>query len=202
MSDYSDNLRHNIAAVVLAAGTSSRLNRPKQLLILNGKTLIQHSVETALKITKQVVVVTGAYADDIQKELKGFAIKIVSNLQYAEGIASSIRTGVSSVKELYPDSNHVFLLVCDQPYISESLLQDLIAKREGSRKGIIASSYQDTIGTPALFNQKYFRTLLSLKGDVGAKKVMMQHQEDLETVSFSMGHIDIDTEEDYRQVAE
>ncbi len=201
---FSNQLQSNdqeeTGLVLLAAGSSSRLKRPKQLLRVEGKTLLQHCVEVALEVTKKVVVVLGAYADDIKKELEGLPVHISFNQQYEEGIASSIRSGLSHLLEVYPDTDNVLLLVCDQPYLSKSLLVELIAKRQTTQNFIIASAYNNTIGTPALFHKNYFTPLLTLKGDVGAKKLMKQHSEDVALVPFPMGYVDIDTEEDYNSL--
>jgi molybdenum cofactor cytidylyltransferase len=88
-------------------------------------------------------------------------------------------------------------MVCDQPFASASLLNDLIAAHEETLKGIIASGYNNTLGTPVLFNKKYFDDLLKLQGAEGAKKIIMKYADDVATVPFPMGAVDIDTIEDY-----
>lgn len=167
---------------------------------IGDKSLIQHSAEVALAITEKVIVVTGAYANEVSEELIGFPVRLVYNHQYESGIASSICSGVCELINYHPQIENIILLVCDQPHISVNFLQQLIDKRQETKKPIVACAYQQTIGTPALFHKNYFPSLLELKADVGAKKIMQKHPEDVATIDFPLGFIDIDTEEDFNNL--
>jgi len=188
--------------IILAAGNSSRLGRPKQLLPYKGKTLITHITSEALQTSLDpIVVVTGAFAGEVQDELKNVrGITIAYNQYWNTGMASGIVTGLSKTLSLQPDIAALILAVCDQPFINAGLFQQLIVKKDESRNGIVACAYSDTIGTPVLFARRYFEELSQLSGNEGAKKLLQRHKEDLATVVFPGGNIDIDTEEDYQKL--
>jgi len=116
------------------------------------------------------------------------------------GMASGIVIGLKKAITLKNELEKVIIVVCDQPFISSSLLQQLYQKQNESAKHIVASAYADTIGTPALFTQKYFDVLMNLKGDEGAKKLLKRYSDDLASVDFADGYIDIDTKEDYENL--
>jgi molybdenum cofactor cytidylyltransferase len=90
-------------------------------------------------------------------------------------------------------------MLCDQPFVHQGLLDQLMLDKKTSGKGIIACSYAGTVGVPALFDQKYFSELLALKGTEGAKKVILNHQEDTFLVDFPLGAVDLDTEENVQK---
>lgn len=182
----------SIGLIVLAAGGSSRLGRPKQLLPWNGKPLIAHIVDEGIS---PLVVVTGAV--DVTAALAGRDIHHVDNPHWADGMASSIRTGLRYLLALNPDTSAVILSVCDQPFITRRHFECLIAEQTRAAKGIIASGYAGTLGTPVLFTQCYFPELLALTGGQGAKQLLSAFPTDVASVPFPRGGIDIDTEEDY-----
>jgi molybdenum cofactor cytidylyltransferase len=183
--------------VILAAGASTRLGRPKQLLPWQGKTLLQHAVQTALSITTRPVVVTGCNADQLVAGLNNEQVHIVFNPDWEQGIASSIRIGLQALLDRTPPPDQVIFMVCDQPFVSPGLLLDLINERQKSQKSIIASSYAGTLGIPALFDQSMFSQLLDLQGDTGAKKLIQAFPENVSSVDFPKGEIDIDTVAEY-----
>jgi molybdenum cofactor cytidylyltransferase len=187
--------------IILAAGNSSRLGRPKQLLPYQGRTLLMHVVGEALRADlRPVVVVTGAFQDEVSDSLRGQSVDIVFNPCWKEGMASGIAAGLSKMLLLHPKVNAVIIAVCDQPYISSTLLSELVSTFETSGKGIIASTYADSVGTPVLFGRTYFERLSALSGSDGAKKLLKQYPDDLDTVDFPKGEIDIDTEDDARKL--
>lgn len=186
--------------VILAAGNSSRLGRPKQLLPWHGKNLLQHAVETALEITTQPVVVTGAHADQLVAAVDANQVQVVYNPEWQQGIASSIRCGLLALLNRTPAPEQVIFMVCDQPFVTSELLLDLINEQQKSGKTIVASAYAGTLGIPALFEKTMFPQLLDLQGDHGAKKLMQQHPDQTAAVSFPQGNIDIDTVEEYEKL--
>jgi molybdenum cofactor cytidylyltransferase len=192
---------NNTAIIILAAGGSSRFGKTKQLVHFRGKTLLQHAIEQATEAgAETIVVVTGANADEISKQAKSEKTEIVFNKDWEQGMASGIVAGLKKAITLNNKIEKAIIAVCDQPFISSSLFQQLYQKQNESAKQIVASAYADTIGTPALFTQKYFDALMSLKGDEGAKKLLKRHSEDVATVDFPNGDIDIDTKEDYEKL--
>ena len=186
-----------VGIVILAAGSSSRFGDIKQLSSYEGKTFIRHAVSVGKMITDKMIVVLGANAEKIKKEIEDPDTNIVFNKDWQEGIASSIRSGLFALLEIDHDTRAVIFLLCDQPFVSASLLNELISKFTKTKKKIIASTYQGTVGTPALFEKRFFADLLELKGQSGAKKIIEQNRDETITVSFPLGYFDIDTKEDY-----
>lgn len=184
--------------IILAAGKSSRLGRPKQLLSYKGKTLLQNVIDGALKTScSPIVVVLGANADEILEQHSNKNIHFIVNPLWENGMASSIVAGLSAVVNLDPYPANIIIAVADQAFITELTFNNLIEKKKSTGKGIIASAYQQTLGTPVLFTKDYFEALLSLEGSSGAKNIVKQYPADVESVAFELGYVDIDTETDY-----
>lgn len=195
--------------LLLAAGSASRMTDPntgqgsfpKMLLPLHGKTLLQHIIDEVLVLKDTaLLVVTGCYHDQLKTILATQQIPFVLNQQWEEGMGTSIQKGVMYLQQLYTDADNVIILVCDQPYISTDVLEQMIHTKQQSRKGIVACMYNDTTGTPVLFDKKYFNQLALLQGPYGAKKIVGQFTNDLTGIPFPEGAIDIDTPGDYEQL--
>ncbi|KQO20691.1 molybdopterin-guanine dinucleotide biosynthesis protein MobA [Flavobacterium sp. Leaf82] len=187
-----------IAIIILAAGSSSRLGRPKQLLAYKNTTLLQNTIKEASSVENTfVIVVTGSNHDLIKTDLDSSKIKVTYNSNWESGMSSSINKGLSELLLLYPDCESCIFAVCDQPYVISKIFEDLIAEYQKTNKGIIASSYAETLGTPVLFDKKYFSNLLKLEGQEGAKKIINRFLDDAVSIPFEKGNIDIDTPEDY-----
>ena len=184
--------------IILAGGASSRLGQPKQLLRYHGKTLLDHSVnEAANAKADAVVVVLGKNADLFKDEIDKENVRVVVNRDWAEGMASSVRLGLDTLLNSKPYIDAVIFMVCDQPHISSLVLDELITTQQKTTKQIVTCNYGESIGPPALFHKKYFRELMELKGDIGARIIIQQNMSDVATVLFPEGKIDIDTKEDY-----
>jgi molybdenum cofactor cytidylyltransferase len=184
--------------IILAAGESIRLGQPKQLLRYKGKTLIRHVIDEAMLTERKVGVVIGANDAAIRKELKTLEIDLLFNLEWKTGMASSIKRGVIQ----YPDAENFILCLCDQPYVSANLFRRLMAKKKAGNKKIVASAYEQTLGTPVLFDNKYFGELRNLKGNEGTKKLLAGHSEEVAQVIFDGGEIDIDNIIDYEKLSD
>ena len=190
------------AIIILAAGNSSRLGRPKQLLPYRNKTLLQVVSDAALQTPfRPVTIVLGAYKNEIAKQIHG-TVNYVFNDHWQEGMASSIAAGLAATLELSPGIQQVIIAVSDQAFISQEIFEQLHQQQQLSDKGIVASRYGKIAGTPVLFSKKYFTDLLSLKGDSGAQSILKTYPEDIETITFEKGEMDIDTEEDYKKLIE
>lgn len=182
--------------LILAAGSSSRMKQPKMLLEFNGTTFIQHIIQTAKQLPGTIIaVVTGCYHDLLQPILMNEQVDIVYNAAWEKGMGNSISAGFTHLTSL--TISNCFVLVCDQPYITATLLKEMLQQKELTGKGIVACSYQDTFGTPVLFDQRYFNLLMQLDGPTGAKKMLQQFIDDTVMVDFPEGAADIDTPEDY-----
>ena len=201
MESEEKNKTTNIGVIILAAGNSSRLGRPKQLLSYNGRTLLQHSLQIAgASNANPIVVVLGADADIIKREINGVYVHVVQNEDWQEGMASSIRCGINAFRQITPNAEGVIVMVCDQPYITASLLNELITAHQKTGKPIVACSYENTFGPPVFFHHTFFDELLKLKGDVGAKNIIHQHADAVELISFPEGTYEVDTEADYERI--
>jgi molybdenum cofactor cytidylyltransferase len=187
--------------IVLAAGSSSRLGKPKQLLEYKGGSLVQFAAGEAIRsCIGPVIVVLGAEAANIKQQLTRQQLHVIENPEWKEGMASSIRCGLTSLQEIDSVCDAAILMVCDQPYVSASLLNELVARQKETGKLIITSDYGKNIGPPALFHQQVFQELLQLKGDAGARSVVKNHSNDMATVLFPRGIVDIDTTDDYKSL--
>lgn len=186
--------------IILAAGNSSRLGKPKQLLKFQGKSLVQRAIETATKTNAQgSVLILGANLELILTDIRNSKVNVVINKNWKEGMASGMQKGLEYMeKKLAPDQ--VIMMLCDQPFVNSDLLNSLIEKQKETGKGIVACQYNDILGVPVLFTKMYFKELGTLKGSEGAKKVLYSHQDDLAQVEFPEGAIDIDTLEDYEKL--
>jgi len=185
----------SVAAILLAAGGSTRLGQPKQLLPYCDRSLLRYVAETAqASAVGEVFAVLGFEAERMNSELRGLNVRSIVNPQWEEGVGSSIHAGVSS---LSTSIDATLLLLCDQPLITTELLNTVISTHEMSGKAIVACEYGGTIGVPALFARSFFSDLLRLQGDRGAKQLILQHADELATVPFPGGIVDIDTAADY-----
>ena len=184
--------KNNIAIIILAAGSSSRLGRPKQLLELNGKTLLQKSIETALNVSINVTVVLGANENLVRPTISGFPINIILNENWISGMSGSIQTGMSALKN--NEFQAVLIMLCDQPFINASILKGMIEVFEKNKFPIVASEYEKKVGVPAIFDASFFQKLKMLKGQKGAKKLIMNNLDKTKSFMFENGKIDIDTE--------
>lgn len=188
--------------VVLAAGASSRLGSPKQLLNYSGATLLQHAVEAAQSSdAAKVLVVLGAHADVIKHALNIATVSTIVNAQWKDGMSSTIRCGLQTLVEMNPQLEAVIFMVADQPFVSAELLNNLLDLHRKEQHSIVASKYGSTFGTPVLFSKHFFSELLQLTGDVGAKSLVRKYINEAAFVSFPEGSIDIDTVEDYKNLS-
>lgn len=194
----------NIAVIILAAGSSSRLGKPKQLLCYQNGTLIKHAVKTALQTAcKPVIVVTGFLHEELLGEMEGFPVQIVHNPDWQQGMGSSIRAGIWQLKqpEKVNPIDAVLILLCDQPLINQGHLNLLIAQFYRHKKSMVAAtSYAGVQGVPAIFDKNLFATLASLPPHRGAQLLFKEYKNQLIIVPFEGATVDVDTEDDYLQL--
>jgi molybdenum cofactor cytidylyltransferase len=187
--------------IILAAGSSSRLGTPKQNLMYNGQTLLQRSIETAVaSVGKPVIVVLGANEVVIRPTIEKSSAIIIQNADWEEGMASSIRLGIREIQHVEPGITAVILMLCDQPFANVTILNSLVEAKTTRAAGIVACTYNNTFGAPVLFDAIHFEDLLSLKGQEGAKKLLMKYNDKVISVPFPLGSVDIDTIEDYEKL--
>jgi molybdenum cofactor cytidylyltransferase len=184
----------NVTAVILAAGGSSRLGRPKQLVQFRGLSLLRRAAETACASrADEVVAVLGHDAPGMRSDIEGLRVRVLENPLWRDGISSSIRRAITSIS---PESDGALLMVCDQLRLTVSHLDALIDAFGRAPDRPVASAYGESAGVPALFPRALFGELLLLKGDRGAKRVLLAHREILVTLPWPDGRLDVDTAPD------
>jgi molybdenum cofactor cytidylyltransferase len=191
-----------VGIVILAAGGSTKLGSPKQLVRFKGKTIFRRSVESALACEPvSLIVVLGARAEEISVEAEGLPIEIVINKEWEVGISSSIKAGLAKLLELRPDIDALIIMLSDQPFVDEKTIRSLIDTYRTTRKPIVASEYNDVLGVPALFDRSMFDDLMKLEGDAGARVIIRQNaSENVATISAPEAAFDIDTPHDREQL--
>jgi molybdenum cofactor cytidylyltransferase len=189
----------NIGIIVLAAGSSTRMGRSKQLLEIDGEPLICRCIKIGLAVsTDNIVVVLGANEKPHREVIGQLPVHIIMNHYWKTGMGSSIKTALNYLLQTGAQLDAVIILVCDQPALSSEHLQKMIDLFAGSQKPIIASAYSNSKGVPVLFGRSFFSNLLLLGDDQGAKKLVQQFPDRVEVVDFPNGAFDLDTEEDYQ----
>lgn len=212
-----------IAAVILAAGESSRLGQSKQLIEFRGKTLVRRMVDAASEAgCRPILVVVGnrkripqvhaprslsgetrqhemELFDAVSSELKKTDATIVANPNWKCGIGTSIRAGVQHLIDTAPRVDATVLLTCDQPFVNHAVIDGLITLRHETGKPIVAASYAGTLGVPALFDRGYLPELLRLDDSAGAKSIILSNRDQVAEFPFPEGKIDIDTAEDWER---
>ncbi len=188
-----------VYAIVLAAGTSSRMGLLKPLLPFGEKTILQSVVDLLLSVDlEEIVVVVGHRADEVKESLAGRTVRFSLNADYAKGMLSSVHCGVAAV----PDSADAALIVlADQPQIEARVARRVVSAYKAGKKGIVIPTYRGTRGHPALVDLKRYRDeILRLPENRGLKPVTRGHPGDtLELPVEDAGILrDLDTPEDYR----
>ena len=186
-----------ISAAILAAGTSSRLGQPKQLLRLHGETLIRRTAKTVIEANvARVLVIIGdsSHAAAMHDELRDLSVEIVINSHWREGMASSVRAAVAASGQ----ADALLLTPCDLPLLSASHLRALIEKYQSETAPIVASRYNETLGAPLIIARELWPELLQLRGDVGARRVIMKH--DANFIEWPDGAFDVDTRADWQKL--
>ena len=189
-----DKLHNKGAIVLLAAGQSSRLGQAKQLIKYNGETLLNRSIRVCSNITRnELFVVLGHQAEAIRETIDTPG-NIIYNPEYKKGMGNSMSFAVRNL--IQKNFDYIIFTLCDQIFLSENILKDLIKKFQDSNCGIILSQYDKRSGPPALFDKVYFEELIQLEGDLGAKAIAMKYKKDLCFISFPKGDVDIDEPSD------
>jgi molybdenum cofactor cytidylyltransferase len=185
-------------AIILAAGASTRFGSPKQLVRVAGRPLLHSAIAHAADVAgSAVTVVLGAHAAELTPLLTHSQALIVINRDWREGIASSIRTGVS---RLPPSCNAVLLMLADQAAVSAEDLKRLVSAWRRQPDYVVAARYGMTTGVPAVFPRSVFSDLAALRGDVGARALLQRNPDRVVRVPMASAAIDIDTPEDLLKI--
>lgn len=179
-----------LAVLILAAGTSSRLGEPKQLLMHNGTTLLHQSCLKALHVASDVYVVLGGSFEKCYAQIESLNVTVIENKQYEDGLSSSIKEGINALLHY----ERVLIMLCDQPFIPSSHLEKLW--EESKHQNIIACSfYENQVGVPAVFPQEFYKQLLQLDANYGAKRIIKENEHICIPLQ-NANAIDIDKQED------
>lgn len=187
-----------IAIVILAAGAGTRMGKIKQLLPGCKHTFLEEAIEKVLKLhSSRVFVVLGAHCETIEPSITHLPIKIIYHKDWQKGLGSTIAYGTKHIMEFAKEVSAILFVLADQPLVDEKYYHTLLNKYLKSNKRIVCSNYNNKPGVPAIFAHKYFQDLTELKGDVGAKRIMMENKQDLELLEEKPDLLDIDSPEDY-----
>lgn len=190
-----------IPVLLLAAGSSSRMGQPKQLLPWGNTTLIEHQIITSIKTGLPVNVVLGSKSNLIIPVIEKYKVNIFINESWEKGMGSSISCGISHIKKKFPEAKGVLITLLDQPLVTASYLQMMYAAyRPGFKQILVSQSDSGWKGVPALFDKFYFKYLLKLNHDQGAKNIIYQFEEKVNILKFNDLMEDMDTPESYQIV--
>jgi molybdenum cofactor cytidylyltransferase len=185
-----------VAAIILAAGRSTRMGGPNKLLArFAGAPLIRRVAENALASSADpVIVVTGHRASDISKALVGLDVRVVDNPDFAEGLATSLKVGLAAVPE---SASGALVLLADMPAVTAPIMDRLIAAfRAKATPAIVLPTVAGKRGNPVLWSHAFFPELLALSGDTGARHIIARHEEAVERVEIGeAAGLDVDTPE-------
>ncbi len=190
----------NVAGVILAAGTSSRVGQTKQLLPLNGKAILTHVIEAAIdSLLNRVILVLGHAAREIQQMLNYPEISIVYNPMYEKGQSYSIKYGL---REVDRSADAVLFLLGDQPLVQPETINKLITAYAKKRSLIVLPTFQGRRGNPVLFDRRLFQRLKNLSGDSGGKELLEEYADQMSPVAVQDPgiHFDVDTHADYLEL--
>lgn len=176
-----------IGAILLAAGGSRRMGAPKQLIQLDGHSLLHRAAEAAIGSgASQVIVVLGSRAEEMIPELAGLAVEVVVNAEWARGMSTSLRCGLERLR----DADAALITLCDQPFVTGAHLAALAASFQPP---ITASHYNGTLGVPAVFGRTLFGELESLEGDAGARRLIQCYAGETTAFDLAEAAIDLDS---------
>lgn len=185
------------AAIVLAAGASTRLGQPKQLLQVNGESLLHRTIRLAEEAgCAPIFVVLGFEAERMHPETADLNVRVVLNPEWQSGMGSSLRSGMEALMKESQLPQKVVLLLSDQPMLSNKILLSLVKKSAETNSLIVASSYTGRLGVPAAFRKELYPDLQKVEGDKGAREVIQLYRDQTASIDFPEGAVDIDTVQD------
>jgi len=182
------------AILILAAGASTRLGHPKQMVNFNDQTLLNHAIrEAQASEVGDIFVALGSDAALIDESVE-YSVRMLHISQWNKGMGSTIAESIQKIGIKSYDG--VILSVCDQPYLSRKHFVCLAKSASADVFSIILSDYGQAKGPPSYFSSIYSEELLQLTGDQGAKSIVKKHKDRVGYIDFKKGNIDIDTRED------
>lgn len=187
-----------IPIILLAAGSSSRMGKSKQLLTWGKQSLIEFQIRKLQKTDNPVNVVLGANSQLIKPVIEKMEVNFIVNYNWKNGMGSSIATGIHRVIQQFPLAEGVLITLVDQPLVTTNHLETMLNSFcPGEQQIIVSQSSSGWKGVPVLFDKYYFDDLKKLRGDEGAKSILQQHQKTVISVNCDDILEDVDTPESY-----
>jgi len=191
----------NVPNVLLAAGSSSRMGTPKQLLPWNGKTLIEHQIETLLETKKEAYVVLGAFSEQIQPLVKRYPVQTIVYEDWSMGMGNTIAYAINQLQAKSNPPKGVLFALSDQPLVTSAHYKLMHATFQSGREQIIVSvSESGWEGVPVLFDYCYFQYLKKLNGEFGAKQILKKLDRHMIKIEAGSLLVDMDTPEAYTRL--
>ncbi|MGZ4895117.1 MAG: NTP transferase domain-containing protein [Candidatus Angelobacter sp.] len=190
-----------VSAVVLAAGISRRMGTPKQLLRIDGETMLERTLKNLrASNVSEIVLVLGYAAESVKKEISTEGVKIVHNPNYEQGMGTSLRTGLAAVDA---NATAALIVLADQPWVGSDTLNSLIACHGESTPQIIIPTYKGFRGNPVLLDRSVFPELQGLTGDVGCRAIFGEHTENILKLPVDDSGIllDVDSRDDFETLS-
>ena len=182
--------------IVLAAGASKRMGRPKQLLPWGGRTLLRHACDTSLATSlRPIVVVLGCEAAACERELAGLDVHPVTNPEWSQGMGTSVACGIAALERRDHQVSGALLMLVDQPDLTASFLESILDQWLKGSRAIVATQYGETGGVPALFSRSFFPDLRALNSDRGARQIIAREKSAVTLIQFPEELMDLDTPE-------
>ena len=189
-----------LITLILAAGASRRMGKPKALLSWGNQTVLRHLLnEVQGSGPGAILVVTGAHREAIEKEIPGGMAHTCHNPDWQEGMGVSLSTGIRALEQLFPDAGAVLVMLVDQPLVTAAYLRQLRKEHQAYPESIIATSYGAFAGVPAVFPKNFWGALKGLSADRGAKGLIEAHKGRCRVLEAGEAITDIDTPEAYRR---
>lgn len=190
-----------IPVLHLAAGSSTRMGQPKQLLPWGNTTLIEHQIRTLIKTGNPVNVILGFSANLIIPLIENYTVNIFNNNEWERGMGSSISFGILQIIRKYPKADGVLICLLDQPLVPTSYFKKMLEMfQPGFRQILVSKSDAGWKGVPVLFDKCYFKGLSKLRIDEGAKKIIQQHEEKVIIIEGGEIMEDIDSPQSYEHL--
>ncbi len=191
----------NVPIILLAAGGSTRMGRPKQLLPWGNQTLIEHQIEKLRKTGNPVNIVLGANSNLIISVIEKLNVKIFFNNDWESGMGGSVSVGIHQITEHFPAADGVLITLLDQPLVTTAHLLNLLNQfQPGKQQIIVSRSASGWKGVPVLFDHHYFEELKKLYGVEGAKTIIQKYPNAVKAIDCNDQLEDIDTSENYQRL--
>ncbi|UOY06626.1 nucleotidyltransferase family protein [Muricauda sp. SCSIO 64092] len=195
----SKSRKGELAVLILAAGGSSRMGQPKQLLPWRGKTLLEYAIDEALEVTDHVFVVLGAHFSEIHHTIHEKNVEIVKNDLWEDGMGKSISKGIEHLMKNNSFKAALVMLV-DQPLLDRNHLLALTQLFQSSQNTMVCTDYNENLGVPAIFDQTLFPELGKLENDFGARHIIRSYGHSVPSIPSKGKFVDMDTWDAYKKL--